>query len=282
MKYFFSLFLILFSCHLLAQNNDHLFTENIGMVSYTYRHSFEKDVAATLDTIQQLGIRDMEFSNLFGKSPEELRAMLDERGMYCSSFGVSYQDLVDNTDEVAEKAKILGADYVRVAWIPHDSPFDLKAAEKAIADFNRAGKELKEKHGLTFCYHNHGYEFRSHGDGTLFDHIVQKTDPEYVSFEMDILWVHFPGADPVALLEKYGDRFKLMHLKDLKKGVEGNFSGGTPVENNVALGTGQLDMPAILKAAQKANIQHYYIEDESLYYYKQVPKSIEYLKSLTF
>jgi len=181
---------------------------------------------------------------------------------------------------VGENAKTLGAKYVRVAWIPHTAPFDLLAAEKTIAEFNAVGKVLKEKYDLTFCYHNHGYEFYPHGEGTLFDLIIQKTDPKYVSFEMDILWTFFPGADPVVYLEKYGDRFPLMHLKDLRKGVEGDMSGGTPVENDVALGTGQLDIPAILIAAKKAKVKHYYIEDESPVYYIQVPQSMEYLKSL--
>ncbi len=257
-----------------------LFAEPPGMVSYTYRNSFQKDVAATLDTIQSMGIKDMEFSNLFGKSASELKALLDERGMHCSSFGVSYQDLITKTNQVGENAKTLGAKYVRVAWIPHTASFDLAVAEKAIADFNAAGKILRDQFDLAFCYHNHGYEFHPHGDGNLFDYIIQKTDPNYVSFEMDILWTFFPGEDPVYYLEKYGDRFKLMHLKDLKKGVEGNLSGGTPVENDVALGTGQLDIPAILVAAKKANVKHFYLEDESPIYHKQIPQSMAYLKSL--
>jgi len=280
MKYLLTLS-VFFATHFLwAQSGERLFEEMPGMVSYTYRHSFEKDVAATLDTLQQMGIRDMEFSNLFGKSAAELKQMLEERNMFCSSFGVSYADLVDKTEEVAKNAKTLGANFVRVAWIPNDAPFNLADANKAIEDFNRAGKKLKEEHDLTFCYHNHGYEFHPYGDGTLFDHIVQSTDPEYVSFEMDILWVHFPGADPVALLEKYPDRFKLMHLKDLKKGVKGDLSGGTSVENNVALGEGQLDMPAILRAAKRTGVQHFYIEDESSQYYKQVPKSITFFRNV--
>ncbi len=96
---------------------------------------------------------------------------------------------------------------------------------------------------------------------------------------MDILWVAFPGQNPAALLNKYGSRFKLMHLKDLRKGVAGNLSGKTPVENDVALGNGSIDIAAVLKAA-KGHIQHYYIEDESPSYATQVPRSILYLKSL--
>lgn len=257
-----------------------LFPDAPGMVSYTYRNSFPKDMALTLDTIKSLGITDMEFSNLFGRTAPEIRAMLDERKMICSSYGVGYKDLTEKTREVGEIAKTLGAKHVRVAWIPHQAPFSLEDAKKSVEDFTAAGKILHDEFGIAFCYHNHGYEFYPHEDGTLFDYMIRESDPRYVSFEMDILWTFFPGADPVYYLEKYGDRFKLLHLKDLRKGVQGDMSGGTPKENDVALGTGQLDIPAILKAAKKAGVKHYYIEDESPLYYKQVPQTIAYLKSL--
>lgn len=263
-----------------AQSGKLLFPQTPGLVSYTYRKSFAKDVPATLDTIQALGITDMEFSSLFGQEPAALRRLLDERNIKCSSFGVSFDELINKTEEVARNAKTLGASYVRVAWFPHKAPFTIEHAQKFVADFNRIGKILKEEHGLTFCYHNHGYEFRPYKNGTFFDYIVQNTNPEYVSFELDILWAFHPGQDPAQLLKKYGERFKLMHLKDLRKGVKGDFSGGTPVENDVALGSGQIDLPAVLKAAAKANIKHYYIEDESDIKSIQVPQSMAYLKSL--
>ncbi len=264
----------------LSAQNKSLFPQMPGMVSYTYRSSFQKDMALTLDTLKAMGIKDMEFSNLFGLKASEIRNMLDERDMFCSSFGVSYTDLTDKIKEVGENAKLLGANFVRVAWIPHQAPFTFEVAKKTVDDFNKFGKILKDEFGLTFCYHNHGYEFYRYENGTLFDYIIQNTDPNYVSFEIDILWTFFPGADPAKLLNKYGSRFKLMHLKDLRKGITGNLSGGTPIENDVALGTGQLDIPAILKAAKKADIKHYYIEDESPSYYKQVPQTIRYLKEL--
>ncbi len=263
-----------------AQNKDLLFPQKPGLVSYTYRKDFEKDVPSTLDKIKAIGIRDMEFSNLFGKTAQELRKLIDERDIKCSSFGVSYSDLVNKTAEVAQKAKILGADYLRVASIPHKAAFTKEEAQQAIDDFNRTGKILKEEYGLTFVYHNHGFEFQPYQDGTLYDFLVKKTDPKYVSFELDILWAFFPGHDPVQLLNKYGKRYKLMHLKDLRKGVPGNSSGGTSPENDVVLGTGQIDIPSILKAAKKAGIKHYYIEDESSNVDVQVPKSIAYLQNL--
>jgi sugar phosphate isomerase/epimerase len=276
------LFLLVGLSSAYAKKGKPLFPQTPGMVSYTYRNSFAKDVAATLDTLKAMGIKDMEFSNLFKRTAAEIRSMLDERGMFCSSFGVSYPDLTTKTREVGANAKALGAKFVRVAWIPHTAPFTLKIAQKAVEDFNAAGKILKDEFGLTFCYHNHGYEFYKHENGTLMDYIIQKTNPKYVSFEIDILWTFFPGADPAALISKYPKRFKLLHLKDLRIGVVGNMSGGTAVENDVALGTGQLDIPSILKAAKKAGIKHYYIEDESPVYYKQVPQTIAYLKNLKY
>lgn len=137
-----------------AQNKS-LFPQMPGMVSYTYRNSMTKNMALALDTIKAMGIKDMEFSNLFGKKAVEIRAMLDERAMHCSSFGVKYPELMDKTSEVGENAKALGAEYVRVAWIPHTGDFDSVAAQKAVKDFNKIGKILKEDFGLSFCYHNH-------------------------------------------------------------------------------------------------------------------------------
>ena len=272
--------IICFLFNLNAQKGPSINGVPLGMVSYTYRQSLQKDMPTTLDSLKALKVYDMEFSSLFGKKATEIRKLLDERGMYCSSFGVSYQDALTKSDEVASNAKSLGAKFVRVAWIPHEGPFTKELADKTIADFSIIGKNLKENYGLEFCYHNHGFEFAPYEGGTFFDYLAKNTDPKYVNFEMDILWTFFPGIDPAKLLEQYPTRFKLMHVKDLKKGIVGNLSGGTSSENDVALGTGQLNLPAIMKAAKKAKIQHYYIEDESSLHALQVPVSIKFLLSI--
>ncbi len=256
-----------------------LFPRTPGMVSYNYRTDFAQDLSSTLDRIRRLGITDMEFSSTFGHPVERLRRELGERGMHCSSYGVSYVDLEARTEEVIADAVVLGAAFVRVAWIPHEAPFGLTHAEAAVSTFDRAGRLLRD-HGLTFCYHNHGYEFVPHGEGTLFDVMVQRSDPDAVAFELDILWAHFPGQDPAELLERYPDRFRLMHLKDLRAGVVGDLSGQTPPENDVALGDGQLDLPRILRAAGRTRVDHYYLEDESPSFALQVPRSLAYLASL--
>lgn len=256
-----------------------LYDAPFGVQAFTYRHSFPKDIAATLDTIRMMGFTELEGGG--GRiPPEEFRKMCEERGISIPSTGAGYEQIVKDPQAVADRAKALGAKYVMTAWIPHKKDsFNLDNARKAVEDFNAVGKVLKDN-GLTFCYHVHGYEFWPHENGTLLDYIITNTNPDYVSFEMDVMWTHFGGGDPVALLKKYGDRWKLLHLKDLKKGTKKDLSGLTAEENNVPLGQGELDMVGILKAARKIGIKHYFIEDESNRVNEQVPQSIAYLRSL--
>jgi sugar phosphate isomerase/epimerase len=100
---------------------------------------------------------------------------------------------------------------------------------------------------------------------------------------MDVLWTVLPDQDPAELLKKYPDRWLLVHLKDLKKGVPlGSLSGHTDLTNDVALGTGQVDWPALFKAAQKIGVKYYFIEDESPTVLEQIPVSLRFLEELKF
>ncbi|MGN6397072.1 MAG: sugar phosphate isomerase/epimerase family protein [Mucilaginibacter sp.] len=251
-----------------------------GVVSYTYRKAFEKDPAAALDMIKAAGFTDLELSSLFGKTAAEMKTLMDARGIKCSSYGVSYEDLVGKTDQVAKDAKTLGATFVRVSNIPHKGAFTEQDAQKGIDDFNKVGKILLDKYSLNLVYHNHGFEYEPFRNGTLFDFLVEQTDPSYVSFEMDIFWAYFPGQEPAAIIDKYTSRFKLIHIKDLKKGVTGDLSGTTSPENSVVLGTGQINVADCLAAAKAAGILHYYLEDESDNVQAQVPQSLAYLAGL--
>jgi len=256
-----------------------LYTTPLGVQTYTFRRSIGNDPAKVLDTIKMLGFTEVEGGGGW-IAPEDFKKLCDERGISIPSTGADYGQLVSAPDSVVMRAKALGAKYVMCAWIPHENGvLTLENAKKAVDDFNKAGKFLKDN-GLILCYHAHGYEFQPYEDGTLLDYIVKNTNPEYVSFEMDIFWIQFGGGDPVALLKKYGDRWKLMHLKDMRKGIKKDLTGGTSQENDVAFGTGQMDIPAILKEAKKAGIKHYFIEDESSNILEQLPISIAYLKGL--
>jgi sugar phosphate isomerase/epimerase len=250
-----------------------------GVVSYTFRNEFKADMPATFDLVKRFGITDIEMSNLFGQPPAKIRELMDARGISCSSYGAPYNDVLKKTDEVGATAKILGAKYVRVSLPSSKTPFDKAAALQRAAEMNAMGKQLREKHGLTFVLHNHGMEFVPEGKGTLYDFLHEQTRPEDVSFELDVLWAYLPGADPVALLEKYGARIPLMHVKDVRKGLPRTWGHKYDSDNDVALGTGQLDQAAIFAAAKKAGVKHYYLEDESSHSKEQVPQSIAALKA---
>lgn len=261
-----------------AQTGRPLFTAPLGVQAYTFRRSMPNDVAKVLDTLKMMGFTELEGGN--GRlSPEEFKKLCNDRGISIPSMGIGYEQLVAAPDSIAWRARALGASYVMTAWIPHNGNFTLENARKAVEDFNKAGKVLKEN-GITFCYHAHGYEFQPYENGTLLDYLINNTNPDYVSFEMDIMWIHFGGGDPAGLLKKYGSRWKLMHLKDLKKGTKKDLTGGTSQENDVAIGTGELDIPAIMREAKRVGIKHYFIEDESSRIIEQIPQSISYLRSL--
>jgi sugar phosphate isomerase/epimerase len=254
----------------------------IGLQLYSLRDQFKKDVPGTLDEVKQFGIRYAELAGTYGLTPDQFKAQLAARGIKPISAHFPYEEYRDNPEAVALKAKELGLKYSGCAWIPHQGDFDEKTCREAAAVFNRAGEALA-KHGLKFFYHCHGYEFQPFGQGTLFDLLMQETNPKSVSYEMDIFWVVFPNQDPVKLFAKYGKRWELVHLKDMKKGTPtGALTGGTDVKNDAALGAGQMDLPAILRAAKKAGVKWYFIEDESPWSEQQIPQSLRYLEQVKF
>jgi sugar phosphate isomerase/epimerase len=258
----------------------------VGLQTYSLRDQIAKEGAKAFDYVKEQGFKIVEIGlspdSHYGMTPEDLRDTLKKHGIkpVAALTGLDY--ILNNIDAAVENARFFGVKYVGVAAFGHTPPLDEAQTLKIAEDFNTAGKLLK-KHGIQFYYHNHGYEFQPYkGDLTLFDLLMEKTDPALVKFQMDVMWAVFPGQDPVKLLKKYPNRWISMHLKDLRKGVEGNLSGGTPPTNDVPIGTGQTDYPALLKAAQEVGIKHYFIEDESPDVLTQIPQSLKFLSTVKF
>jgi sugar phosphate isomerase/epimerase len=254
----------------------------VGLQLYSLRAQFDKDVPGTLDEVKNWGVKYVELAGTYKVAPAEFKAQLESRGLEAVSGHFGFERFRDDVEGVASEAKALGLKYVGCAWVPHNGPFDEKTCRETIEVFNHAGEALA-RHGMKFFYHVHGYEFQPFKDGTLLDLLMTETNPKFVHYEMDIFWIVFPGQDPVKLLAKYGKRWELMHLKDMKKGTPlGSLSGGTDVANDAALGAGQIDMPAVLRAAKKAGVKWYFIEDESPTSEKQIPQSLHYLENVTW
>jgi sugar phosphate isomerase/epimerase len=254
----------------------------IGLQLYSLRDQFKTDVPGTLDKVKAFGFRHAELAGTYGQPPEQFKSALESRGIKPVAGHFGYDRFLTDIEGIRKEAKALGLKYAGCAWIPHEGNFDGKLCREAAAVFNKAGAELA-KDGIRMFYHIHGYEFQPYGKGTLMDLLMKETNPKHVVFEMDVFWTVHPGQDPVKLLNTYGNRWELMHLKDMKKGTPtGLLTGQSDVSNDVAIGTGQIQMLPLLKAARKAGVKWYFIEDESPSVEQQIPQSLRYLEQAKF
>jgi sugar phosphate isomerase/epimerase len=259
------------------------FAGPIGLQLWSVRERMEQDVPGTLAWVREQGFPEVELAGTYGMTPQQFRQELDRAGLRATAMHVGYERMRDSLDAVLAEAEVLGARNLGVAWIPHEGAYTPEMARATAADFNRWGQAARER-GIRFYYHTHGYEFQPAADGTVpFDVLIEATDPESVAYEMDVFWVFHPGADPAALLRKYPDRWRLMHIKDMKEGTPvGDYSGGAPPEAQVPVGTGQIDYPAVLAAAKEVGVEQYYIEDETTDPTANIPQSLQYLETVTF
>lgn len=253
----------------------------LGLQVYSLRADFTKNVPMGFKLTKDFGFKIVELAGTYNLPAEKVKAMLDENGLTAVSGHFGFEQFRDNIEKVAQDAKTLGLKYAGCAWAPHKDGFDDDELKETLRVFNAAGDALA-KHGIRFFYHCHGFEFAPTSDHqTYMDKLIQGANKN-VAFEMDVFWVVHPGHDPVKWLEKYPGRWELMHVKDMRKGTENNFTGGTDVKNDVAIGTGKMDWPAILKTAQKTGVKYYFIEDESPTVKEQIPVSLKNLEALKF
>ncbi len=278
--------LVAFSATAFALDLPGDFKGPLGLQLYSLRESFKTDVPGSLDKAKAFGFEFVETAQTYGLGAEKLKAMLDERGLKPVSGHFQYGPLKKDVAAAVAEAKALGLKFAVCPWIPHEEAnFTEADVKRAAADFNAWGEAFKAA-GITFAYHTHGYEFRPVAEGgseTMFDLLVRETKPELVSFEMDVFWVTHPGQDPVKLLAKYPDRWALIHLKDIRKGAQtGIYTGHAPLTDDVPVGTGQVNWPAVLKQAAAVGVKYYFIEDESPTVLDALPVSVRYLQSVKF
>jgi len=258
--------------------------DHLGLQMYSLRvQLMQQGLLPALDQAKAFGFKYIEGGASRGVTAEQYKADLAARGLTLVSAGVQYEGLGKDLAGSVAQVKSLGAQYAMIAWIPHKDEvgFTEDEAKQAIVDFNAWGAAFKAA-GISLVYHPHGYEFRPLPNGdTLFDLIARSTNPEFVNFEMDVFWVTHGGQDPTRLLMKYPDRWRMMHVKDIRKGAPtGVYTGHAPATDDVPVGSGQVDWPSVLKEAQAVGVQWYFIEDESTTPMQNIPLSVAYLKSL--
>jgi sugar phosphate isomerase/epimerase len=252
----------------------------IGLELYSLRREIAADLPGTLARVREMGFREVEVPSYYGLTAAEFRKALDRAALRATALVAQWDVLEKGIPAIAGDLDILGAKWVILPWIPHGDRFEPSDALRAATRMNAWAADL-EKGDYHFAYHPHGYEFQPAPGGTLFDVLAAKTDAT-VHFEMDTFWIAWPGQDCVRLLSKYPHRFRLLHLKDLKKGVTGNLSGSAPEEDSVAIGEGVIPWSEVLSTARRQGCEKYYIEDESPDAAKQIPRSLAFLGSLQF
>ncbi len=257
------------------------FHQHLGLQMWSLRATSKTDTPKALDLVRQFGVTEIETAGLGTLTLDQYAADLKSRGLVAIGIHADYGLLQKNVDDVIHTAKTLGAHYIVMPWIPHTAPLTIEQAHQVAADFNRWGAAIHAA-GLQFGWHPHGFEFTVSPSGeTPCDVIVRETKPENLVLEMDVFWVLHAGQDPVTLLKKYGSRWELMHVKDMRKGAtERNETGSAPPTDNVAVGDGQIDWRAVLSTAQEVGVQHYLLEDETPTPLKCIPESLQYLRAL--
>jgi sugar phosphate isomerase/epimerase len=253
-----------------------------GIQLYSLRNQLDKDVPGSLKLIRDAGYTDVETAGFYKMSPADFKKALDKAGLKCTGMHSGDDNRFrTKLDEIIAEAKVFKPDYVTSPWIQEQHRKDADGCKRIAAEFNEWGKKLQTA-GFRFGFHNHDAEFKPLGNTTAMDIFITETDPKLVDFELDLFFTKRVGLDPAEYLKKYPGRFKLVHLKEIAKGIKlGEFTP-TPDDACVPLGEGQIDWPKTLGAAAETGVKYYYVEDESPTAPEGIKKSAQYLKTVRF
>jgi sugar phosphate isomerase/epimerase len=273
--------------------------DRVGIQLYTVRAAMKTDFAGTIAKVAATGYKEVEFAGLFsadggyfGRSPKEVRAILDSNGLASPSAHAGYDVVEKKWPEALEAANVVGHSYIICPWIDEKQRAQPGGWKRAVNLFNKAG-EASKKAGIQFGYHNHSFEFDPalSLDGKLpYDFFLAELNPEFVTMELDLCWISVAGKDPVAYFEKYPGRFPLVHVKDWIKdsssnsGYQGAMGQSVKYGGRMAdVGQGSVDWKRIFAHSEQAGIKHYFVEnDDPKSVFDDIKISYDYLHGLQF
>ena len=267
----------------------------VGLQLYSVRELLAKDYEGTLKQVAAAGYAEVEAAGFYNRTAQGVQQAMRGAGLRCVSAHYSYTDLNRDLDSTIAFNRELGSEYVICSYPgyknaasaeqPHtDRPrsFTIEDFRWNAEQFNRIGARVKAA-GMKFGYHNHTMEFRPQDGVVPFDELMRLTDPSLVTLEMDCGWVIVGGGDPVQLLNRYPTRISMLHVKDFKPTPTpaSTPAAATPVP--AELGQGTIDFRPIFAAAKKADIRHYFVEQEAydMPVFESLKIDAEYMKSLS-
>jgi sugar phosphate isomerase/epimerase len=244
-----------------------------GVQLYSIRDDMKKDPLASLKKLSEMGYRHVEHANyvdrkFYGYSSSEFKKILNDLGMKMPSghtvmtskhWDESKKDFTNAWKNTVEDAALLEQQFVISPWLEDGWRKDIDSLKRSMDIFNKSG-ELCKKAGMKFGYHNHHFEFSEKlGDQTLYDHILQLTDPQLVMQQLDIGNMYYGGGRALDVIKKYPGRFPSLHVKD-EIAVAGSEHG----YESAVLGTGIIEVKKVLEEAIKSGGSiHLIIEQES-------------------
>jgi sugar phosphate isomerase/epimerase len=188
--------------------------DRIGVQLYTVRSQMADSVEQTLERVAQVGYDEVEFAGYYGRSPQQIRALLDGAGLSAPSGHMQLEALESDWDASLDLAGTIGHEYLVVASIAPENRTTLDDYRRMAERFNAVG-ERAQSAGLTFAYHNHAFEFEPLEGQVPWDVLLEATDPALVKIELDLYWITVGGGDAAGMLQAHPGRFHLVHVKDM-------------------------------------------------------------------
>lgn len=236
---------------------------NLGVQLYTVRNIIGKNPTAVLQAIQKIGYTEVEaiYATL-----NEIWPALKQTSLQPVSVHIDEAIFIkggSELDSALADVKQRGFQYAVVPYIPVNERGGVDMFKRLAETLNQSG-EKAQAHGLHLCYHNHAFEYKPLDGGKMgLEILMDNTQKGIVSLELDIFWASVAGHDPVELLKKYSGRVALLHLKDKARDfTKAQYNENVPKDAFKEVGSGSIDIPAVLKAADTAGVQHYFVEQD--------------------
>jgi sugar phosphate isomerase/epimerase len=239
------------------------FDRPLGVQLYTVRSTFPSDPEGVIKAIAKIGYKEAE---VLQANIDQVMPILKENGITAPSGHFDTALITGKRTDMSwsaavDLAKKHGLKYVVMPYIAPEERGTLDFY-RALADkMNKAG-ETCAKAGLQFCYHNHAFEFEGKQGERPWDVLTERWDPKLVHLEVDVFWVSVSGQIASDFLRKYKNRVPLVHLKDEAFGTPVQFNERVPPGAFREIGTGTLDIPAIIRACEAIGVKHYIVEQD--------------------
>src|SRR5688572_6309563 len=249
--------------------------EIVGIQLYSVRADMTKDPLGTLKQLAAMGYKNVEHANynnrkFYGYTPVEFKKILGDLGMKMPSghtvmgnlhWDEAKKQFTDLWKYTVEDAAVVGQEYVISPWLDETLRTTADDLKKYMEVFNKSG-ELCKKSGMKFGYHNHDFEFSVMLDGkSVYDIMLQNTDPELVIQQLDIGNLYNGGAKAIDIVRQYPGRFQSMHVKDEIKSAD---NAQNHEYESTVLGKGIVNVKEVIDLGKKSGgTKHFIIEQES-------------------